>query len=210
MYKISCDYCFEDNFFSTPDQRPAVCSNCNSPLDHLEIMDQNQAFDFEQEMTKPKSLDGLVLTYEKTLEKINISHSEIIILGRQATGKEIFQHIPQISREHCKIEFIDDNYVLTDLNSLNGTFIGLNQRDCNKHQMQKIKDNDIVYLGREAFRIQLKYKSLVASETTDAPLNEEEIKFMRFKCRACGKIHSMNLLICDSCGSYGQLEPIEG
>lgn len=210
MYKITCDYCFEDNTFTDPDSRPVVCANCNSPIDHLEVMDESETFDLELEINKPKSLNGLILTYEKTRENINIDHNEIIILGRQATGKEILQKIPQISREHCKIEFVNDNYVLTDLNSLNGTFIGLNRRDCNKHQMEKIKNNDIIYLGREAFLVQLKYKTIEASENTDTLQPDEEIKTMRFKCRACGKIHSLNLLICDGCGSYGQLEPIEG
>jgi len=209
MYKITCDYCFEDNVFTDPDSRPEVCSNCNSPIDHIEVRDISESIDLEQEMNKPRTLDGFTLTYEKTGDKIQIDHNEIIILGRQATGKELLHKIPQISREHCKIEFIDGNYVLTDLNSMNGTFLGANRRDCNKHHLQKIKDNDIVYLGREPFQVQLRYKILNAGEQilTDIP---EEIKMLRFKCRACGKIHNMNLLICDNCGSYGQLESLEG
>jgi hypothetical protein len=209
MYKITCDYCFEDNVFTDPDSRPVVCSNCNSPIDHIEVHDESESIDLEQEMNKPRTLDGLTLTYEKTGEKIYLEHNEIIILGRQANGKEFLHKIPQISREHCKIEFLDGNYVLTDLGSMNGTFVGVNRRDCNKYQMQKIKDNDIIYLGREPFQVQLRYKVLNAGEQllTDA---SEEIKMLRFKCRACGKIHNMNLLICDNCGSYGQLESLDG
>jgi len=209
MYKITCDYCFEDNIFTDPDARPVVCSNCNSPIDHLEVMDESESLDLDMEMNKPRSLNGLILTYNKTGETINLEHSEIIVLGRQATGKELLEKIPQISREHCKIEFMDGNYVLTDLNSLNGTFLGMNRRDCNKHQMEKIKDNDIINLGRETFQVQLKYKTIVDDEAFVDDIGEEPIKIVNFKCRACGKIHNMNLLICDSCGSYGQLEALK-
>jgi hypothetical protein len=210
MYKISCDYCFEDNLFEYPDAPPLVCANCNTPIGHLEIRNENETVDLEKELSKPRILNGLTLIYEKTGEKIELEHSEIIILGRMSKGKELLGKIPQISREHCKIEFINGNYVLTDLNSMNGTFIGVSRRDCRKHQMVKISDNDIIYLGREPFTVQLKYKTLSADDSFYADFTEDEIKVLHFKCRACGKIHNMNLLICDNCGSYGQLETLDG
>lgn len=209
MYKITCDYCFEDNLFNNPDSPPAVCANCNSPISHLEVRKEDESVIPELEMNKPKILNGLILTYEKTGEKIHLEHDDIIVLGRMAKGKELLDKIPQISREHCKIEFAEGNYLLTDLNSLNGTFLGINRRDCRKHQMVKIRDNDVIYLGREPFVVQLKYKTLSADEPLISDLPEEEIKTLHFKCRACGKIHNMNLLICDNCGSYGQLEAID-
>lgn len=209
MYKITCDYCFEDNTFVDPAAPPLVCVNCNTPIGHLEIRTENETVDLEKELNKPRILNGFTLVYEKTGEKIELDHSDIIILGRMSKGKELLNKIPQISREHCKIEFMNSNYVLTDLNSMNGTFIGINRRDCRKHQMVKIRDNDVIYLGREPFVVQLKYKTLSADEPLLSDLEEEEIKILHFKCRACGKIHNMNLLICDNCGSYGQLEALD-
>ncbi len=209
MYKITCDYCFEDNFFEDADNRPEHCSNCNSPLDHLEITDADEKTDLDEESKKRKVLDGLTLIYQKTSKKIEVPHSEIIIIGRQNVGGQVFASIPQISREHCKIEYIDNHYVITDLDSLNGTYLGINKRDCRKHIQVKIKDNDNIYLGREPFLVKLKYKIVDEHEAVEIDENFEYLKTKKFKCRACGKIHEMNLLICDSCGSYGQVEPIE-
>jgi len=209
MFKITCDYCFEDNFFSDPENRPVYCENCNSQIDHLEVMDSEVQFSLEEESEKKKVLDGLVLTYQKTDQKIDIPHNEIIVLGRQNAGKEAFAQIPQISREHCKIEYLDNAYLITDLNSLNGTFLGIKRRDCRKYMQQKIQDADVIYLGKEPFQVRLKYKSVDQRDHDLEVQMEEEIKQMRFKCRACGKIHTMNLIICDSCGSYGQIEALE-
>lgn len=209
MYKITCDYCFEDVLFDDQENRPEVCTHCNSPLDHLEIRDSDDVPDLEKEAQKARRLDGLILIYEKTNEWIEIQHAEIIVLGRQSVGKEVFGKIPQISREHCKIEFFDGNYLLTDLNSLNGTFLGQNKRDCSKHTQVKIKDNDVIYLGKESFMVQFKYKVVSGAEELKTPEPSEVIKIRKFKCRACGKIHTLNLLICDACGSYGQVESLD-
>ena len=209
MYKITCDYCFEDNFFDDEEKRPEICSNCNSPINHLEARDSSENPDIEKESKKSKRLDGLILIYEKTNSWIEIPHAEIVVLGRQSTGREVLWKIPQISREHCKIEYLDGNYVLTDLNSLNGTFLGQNKRDCHKHIQVKIKDNDLIYLGKEPFMVQLKYKTVSEEEEKPETDIQEEINVMKFKCRACGKIHTLNLLICNACGSYGQVEELK-
>ena len=208
-YKITCDYCFEDNEFDILENKPVVCKLCNSPIGHLEARDSDEKFNILSESQKVKTLDGLLLIYEKTNAWIEIPHAEIVVLGRQSVGADVFAKIPQISREHCKIEYLDGNYVLTDLNSLNGTFLGQNKRDCHKHIQEKIKDNDVIYLGREPFMVQLKFKTVDTEQAKPAQVQQEEIKLKKFKCRACGKIHTMNLLICDTCGSYGQVEPLE-
>jgi len=209
MYKITCDYCFEDNFFSELEMRPVVCANCNSPVNHLEIKDLDEIPNLEIEGQNKKQLDGLTLISEKTKALIEIPHSEITVLGRQNVGGEVFADIPQISREHCKIEYLDGNYVLTDLDSLNGTFIGQAKRDCRKRIQVKIKDNDVIYLGKEAFIVRLKYRTLKDDEAILMHEIHDELKIRKFKCRACGKIHNLNLIICDACGSYGQVEALD-
>lgn len=204
MNKITCDYCFEDNFFGDDVPRPESCSNCHSPLGHLKAVDadaENEAHRVEE------GFAGIRLKYNKTGEIIELPHSEILVLGRQNAGKEVLGKILQVSREHCKIEFLDGKYKLTDLNSLNGTYLGPNKRDCRKKKYQELKDGDLLYLGKEQFRVFITMpENLVAEQEKDMM---DELKEKRYKCKACGKIHELNLAICDSCGSYGQIEPLD-
>jgi len=211
MKKLICDYCFEDHFFDEEKDRPEICKNCNTPLQHIKTIDATTTdgdphFSVFENFGLSK---GIVLTYQKTGDLIEIPHNEIIILGRENTGKEVLENIPHISREHCKIEFINGHYLVTDLNSMNGTFIGPSRRDCLKHKGQELKNNDLLYLGREPF---------LATIFNDASSNEDlialtdvddELPSLRYKCKGCGKVHDMNLIICDECGSYGQIEPLD-
>ncbi len=204
MKKITCDYCFEDVFFEDNTQRPASCNNCHSPLDHLKAVDP---YDESEEKKMDENFTGIRLKYNKTSDTIDLPHNEILILGRQNAGKEVFGKIPQISREHCKIEFLDGKYKVTDLNSLNGTYLGINKRDCRKKKYQELKDGDFLYLGKEQFRVFVHLpEDLEINKEKDVM---EELETKRYKCKACGKIHDLNLAICDACGSYGQVEPLD-
>jgi hypothetical protein len=205
MYKIICDYCFETSIFERLDAKPAQCKNCNSPLGHLkaELMDaKTTGLIFDDPDI------ALCLTYQKTGERIIIPYSDTIILGRQSTGKSLFEKIPQISREHCKIEFIGGQYLVTDLNSLNGTFVGSLRRDCLKHQKELLIDNDVLYLGREPFMVNINPDAAHTKNAESQKAATEDFEPLSFKCKACGKVHAMNLMICDECGSYGQIEPL--
>jgi len=207
MYKITCDYCFEENLFENPNKAPDFCTNCNTALGHLvpvEIADENSSGS-----NRLRIPDGFRLTYEKTGASIEIAHNDIIVLGRHSTGKEILGNIPQVSREHCKIEFFGSQYLVTDLNSLNGTFLGAARRDCLKHMKQELNDGDVLFLGREPFSIKFHYSEGLSDEILNETVAEEELHTMKFKCKACGRIHDMNLMICDNCGSYGQIELLE-
>ena len=44
------------------------------------------------------------------------------IFGRGADCDFVYS-TPKVSRVHCKIEYIDSHYYLTDLNSTNGTYL---------------------------------------------------------------------------------------
>lgn len=211
MRKIICDYCFEDHFFDEEKDRPEICKNCNSPLGHIKVVDALDA-DEDQDFSVFENYGlskGIVLTYQKTGDLIEIPHNEIIILGRQNTGKEVLENIPHISREHCKIEFINGHYLVTDLNSMNGTYIGPSRRDCLKHKAQELKNNEVLYLGREPFLVSILTDAAVMEDQTAATDIDEELGSFRFKCKGCGKVHDMNLIICDECGSYGQIEPLD-
>ncbi len=205
MYKINCDYCFESYFFEKLDEKPADCKNCNSPLDHIEP----ELVDAESPEVVLDDQDIVLrFTYQKTGERISIPFSDTIVLGRQSAGKSVFEKIPQISREHCKIEFIHGQYRVTDLNSLNGTFVGSSRRDCLKHQKEVLTDNSVLYLGREPFLVSINLDAANTKITKNLSAAADDFDALRFKCKACGKVHAMNLMICDECGSYGQIEPL--
>ena len=138
MNTIHCDYCGID--FQPEDQPPPFCPNCLSPL---------------PETTAKSTESSLELVYQKTGARIRLSLKTSATLGRTASGKEIFAAIPQISRNHCRIDLKEGCFYITDLKSTNGTFIGAGKINCLTQPEQKLHDGEILYLGREPFLIQL-------------------------------------------------------
>lgn len=54
---------------------------------------------------------------------LNLESSKTsVIVGRSSESNFVIPH-QSISRSHCKIEFVNDTFYITDLKSLNGTFI---------------------------------------------------------------------------------------
>ena len=165
MKSFRCSYCGQEiNFTDSP---PGDCPNCLSPVDTDDFInteaDRNHNNTIENETQNrtpdPQKPSGLRLIYQKTGERIEIDHNEKIIIGRENTGREILFKIPQISRSHCSILFKDDCYFISDLDSTNGTFIGTKKIDCKINPEQAIKNNELIYLGREPFLVQIKYEN---------------------------------------------------
>ncbi|MDH5657707.1 MAG: FHA domain-containing protein, partial [Spirochaetia bacterium] len=102
-----------------------------------------------------KHPEGFSLISQKDGSVITFLHADTMLLGRNHQGKEYFAAIPQISRSHAKIEFYDNHYRITDMNSSNGTFLGVEKINCKMHPAQSLKDGEILFLGREAFLIQI-------------------------------------------------------
>jgi pSer/pThr/pTyr-binding forkhead associated (FHA) protein len=50
-----------------------------------------------------------------------------VTIGRQAGLCDIATHDPKVSRRHCRIEPVADGWLLTDLRSSNGTWVGQTQ-----------------------------------------------------------------------------------
>ena len=138
MTTIHCDYC--DTEFTFDSTIPQLCPNCLSPLTTTE--------------TKEAAI-SLELVYQKNGAHIYLKISEDTVLGRGAEGKDILSAIPQISRSHCTITLDKEKLFVTDNNSTNGTYLGAAKIDCKRFPKQELKDGEILYLGREAFLIQL-------------------------------------------------------
>ena len=216
MYNIICDYCDKEIIFEEISQKPETCPNCNSFLDQLEPrkISEQPAGTTENRIDKagPQSCTGITLIYQTTGEKIHIDQTKVI-LGREGFGSGILSEIPQISRNHCAIELIDNQYRVTDLDSFNGTYVGISKIDCNLNPKQVLNDSDLVFLGREPFLVKLHLKAKTSERSAERTISEEKVeskeKTKRFRCLVCAKEYNAKEEICDGCGSYGQWEVIE-
>jgi pSer/pThr/pTyr-binding forkhead associated (FHA) protein len=121
-------------------------------------------------------------------------------------GREVLSKVLQISRKHCLIEYKDGKYLLSDLDSRNGTFLGVSKIDCRKNPGQLLVDGELVYLGKEPFLVRIVPKTEAAVEETVR--EQPERKAVKFKCPSCGTEFEKDAEICPQCGSYGPLHPV--
>jgi pSer/pThr/pTyr-binding forkhead associated (FHA) protein len=71
----------------------------------------------------------------------------------KATGSDITLHDPAVSAMHASISYKDGKFVITDLDSTNGTFIN---NDSDPLARVELRDNDIIRVGETS----LKFKCL--------------------------------------------------
>ena len=213
MYRINCNYCGEEITFTDLAQRPKTCPNCFSSLEEIDIQNISDTNNNQTKSQEDSDPDGLTLIYQKTNEKIHIPRTDKIILGRESFGSEVLGKIPQISRNHCSIEFIDNQYKVTDLNSTHGTYVGISKIDCKFNPKQILNDSDLVFLGREPFLVKLHFKGKASERPAETTISEGQVeskeKTKRFRCLVCAKEYDAKEEICAGCGSYGQWELIE-
>lgn len=89
-----------------------------------------------------KVLALALLIGEKQVFSLNKEHT---IMGRLKTNDITLSDI-NISREHAEIVREDSSFFIIDLNSTNGTFV-----NGKKVKRQKLKDGDIITLGKTRF-----------------------------------------------------------
>ena len=226
MYKIDCSNCDEANLFENLSDKPESCANCLEPLEKLEVQQIPESeiveTDTQETDRKDELPEGLTLIYQKTNEKINIENVEKVELGRESFGSEVLK-VPQISGIHCLIEFTDNQYKITDLDSRNGTYAGISKIDCKKNPQQILNNGDLVFLGKEPFLVQLHFEaqpSVEADETSAQHDNEivsgtdqsDNRKSVIYRCKNCGKDYDHKMDICEAvcreCGTYNEWEEI--
>lgn len=217
MFKIICDYCGEDIQFSEIEKKPSICPNdyCKESLENLEIQEISTQ-EHEIEENSKDYLNGLVLIFQKTGEEIRLGNFEKVILGRENFGMEVLGKIKQISRVHCSIEFKNNMYIINDLGSMHGTYSGINKIDCKKNPNQTLKDNDLIFLGKEPFLVKFILRSEqegiiheIKDEKEPEVVESRPAKIIKYRCRECGTEFDEKYDKCPIDGSYGTMEMIE-
>jgi hypothetical protein len=201
MFKIVCDFCGNENKFSTLEQRPKECSNlaCQNSLENLEIV----SIEDNEELEQPMKIVGLKLIYQKTSEEITLKTEAKIILGRQNYGSQVLSKIEQVSRAHCSIEFTGNQFIVKDLGSTNGTFTGLGDDKINCREPQALKDKDFLVLGQEVFLIQL----IKAEDRTEQVAIENEVEVnepLKILCTECSCVLQQLPCSCPDCGTWNE------
>jgi hypothetical protein len=205
MYKIVCDYCDEDIDFNDPGQRPETCHNCNSFIGDLKA--QQYAPEGENKNERKRvdvSLPGLTLIYQKTGEEI-LMDGQIrkTIIGREYIGKEVLEKILQISRKHCVIDFVENQYTVTDCGSTHGTYLGISLLNCRINPGQILEDNGLLFLGKEPFLVKINTVPVTTNVETGGGADKTD---KGFRCKYCGVEFDEYDQICPQCGTYGSLE----
>ncbi|HOY32517.1 MAG TPA: FHA domain-containing protein [Bacteroidales bacterium] len=197
MFQIICPNCSNTNLFEKAESRPAECSFCFTTFDDTvvseEVTDESKG-----------TLCGLKLIYQQNSGTIVID-GPYCILGRENTGSQLLSGIivngkNVISRKHCSVKLVDGQYYLKDEGSLNGTFYGVNKIDCSK-EPQRIENNSILFLGKEAFLVQYQYEESGNAEMTGAVSEQADAQIhRRYKCNeGCGFESETYYEICPKC-----------
>jgi hypothetical protein len=211
MNQIVCDYCGARYPVSEDDEKPAICASCNSPLTpptgRSYTSPQDSAAD-----TGGCGADGLVLIYQRTGEAIRLQNFKRIVLGRENHGMEVLGKILQISRTHCSIERKGGQYLLSDLGSMHGTYLGIGKTDCKTNPNQVLHDNDLIFMGKELFLVKWiapPRPDGIPDEPKTAAAESGTRKVIRYRCRECGAVFDERFQKCPNDGSYGTMESIE-
>ena len=206
MYKIICDFCGTGNIFSVKEQRPAECSNeaCQNSLEGLEVITVDNE-NKEQEVPENEKLIGLKLIYQKTSEAIIIKTDSKIILGRENFGSKVLWKIEQISRSHCSVEFKENKFIVCDLGSTNGTFIGLGTDKVSCKTPQLLNEKDFLVLGKEVFLVQfLKEEQQTEPEIISREEIDEVEEPKEILCSECSCVLTELPCSCPDCGTWNE------
>ncbi|MCF8356723.1 MAG: FHA domain-containing protein [Melioribacteraceae bacterium] len=208
-YKVVCEYCNEDIFFEDIDKKPSTCPHCGDFVENLKIIELS----VKENEADEEIHDGLILVCQNTEIELHLNHDNEIIIAREnfdekIPGKKYISGFQ--SGGHCKIEFEEKQYNITDLNSTNGTYIGIERVDCKAYPKQIINDGDILYLGREPFLIKIDTISLLNSKKSDSDiLEKEESVIKKFRCKNCNFIVDERVEICPNCEIFRKKEDWE-
>ena len=220
MHKIICSYCREEFAFENLSERPKSCTNCFEPMKELEVQKISEAKIIQTDIKKNNKADKkpayFTLICLKTNKKIHIDHTEKVVLGRDNFGAEIFE-CKKISSCHCLIEFIYNQYKITDLGSRNGTYVGISKIDCKENPQQVLNDGDLLFLGKEPFLVQVHINAEFSQKEAENLANEGTVhskveaaqeRIIQYRCLNCGRTYDRKTVKCEGCNAFGRWEEI--
>ena len=74
------------------------------------------------------------------------------ILGRKAEAVDgVIPNNRRVGRVHCRLDYVDDGYVVTDLKSLNGTFV--NEERLVGEGQHRLKSGDVLRMADVTFKV---------------------------------------------------------
>lgn len=144
---MRCSNCGKEN-----SEKDTVCANCGTELaDKSRILDQTMSFFVPGEVEEERAIDldklvaeGPVLVVVKGRsvgETFTLTKDEVWI-GRDPAS-DIFLDDITVSRGHAKIEISDEETKITDIDSLNGTYVNHKQIE-----ESKLEDRDEIQIGK--------------------------------------------------------------
>ncbi len=110
-------------------------------VEHTQVFSRGSARTREVETVPVPRAELVIKSGESEGMKIRLGKG-VSTLGRRETN-EIFLNDPNISRVHAQIEFFQGEYILTDLGSLNGTYLN-GKRIARVH----LKPGDLIKVGK--------------------------------------------------------------
>jgi pSer/pThr/pTyr-binding forkhead associated (FHA) protein len=81
----------------------------------------------------------------------DINIEKKIYIGRNKTNAISITNDPLVSRKHALIEYISGSYLLSDLNSTNGTYLNSQPVPCGRKL--ELKSGDVVRVGKTKINI---------------------------------------------------------
>ena len=86
---------------------------------------------------------------ENTIETYTLEKGKSLTIGRRDDNKIVIENLA-VSGHHAKIDSVGDGFVLTDLQSKNGSFV--NEQMITSHWL---KDGDVISIGKHSLVYQL-------------------------------------------------------
>lgn len=119
--------------------------------------DEKTAFDDDRTKFYEEPVAKLVVIRAKNLEG-DISVEGEVVLGR-GDEADIQLEDERASRKNCKIAMVNNNFVITDLESANGTFV-----NGEKITEKELQNGDKIQIGNSVFEFKMEKGAMVASK----------------------------------------------
>lgn len=116
--------------------------------EHTQVFSLGRSVLNEAESLPRVRAELVIKTGESQGMKLRLGKS-IANLGRRETN-EVFLDDPNISRVHAQIELVQDEYILTDLGSLNGTYV-----NGKRIHRTRLNSGDQIKLGKTELDFQI-------------------------------------------------------